>query len=77
MGSVFSYYWHGSTAELGSWGRLLAGSDQGLDDDITPTSRLNPFLHWEALADQVYLRVSTKSVLERSEIEETGLRLLH
>ncbi len=57
MGSVFSYYWHGGAAELGAWGRLLAGSDQGLDDDITPTSRLNPFLHWESLADQVYLKV--------------------
>ena len=30
---------------------------QGLDDDITPTSKLNPFLHWGDLADQVYLKV--------------------
>lgn len=52
---VFDYYWHGHMG-LGDWGRIISGSDQGLDDDITPISKLNPFNNWEKLADQIYLK---------------------
>lgn len=52
---VFNYYWHGHMG-LGDWARIIAGSDQGLDDDITPSSTTNPFNHWGSLADSIYLK---------------------
>lgn len=52
---VFDYYWHGS-AGLGDWCRIVAGSDQGLDSDVTPTSNTNPMKNWASMADRIYLK---------------------
>eukprot|EP00040_Diaphanoeca_grandis_P037223 m.241469 g.241469 ORF g.241469 m.241469 type:complete len:965 (-) comp33776_c0_seq1:288-3182(-) len=53
---VFNYYWHGSSTNLAVWGRMLSGSDQGLDSDVFPNSPTDPFTQWESLADKVYLK---------------------
>eukprot|EP00947_MAST-08B_sp_MAST-8B-sp1_P003034 g3034.t1 len=61
---LFDYYWHGSGANIGVWGRIIAGSDQGLDNDVTPTSNTNPLVgrNWEAIADKVYLQAKVNAV---------------
>ncbi len=52
-GTVF-YYWHGGDG-LDTWGRIVMGSTQQMDDDITPTSATNPFTNFEGVADRIYL----------------------
>lgn len=44
---IVSYYWHGgsdATANFGTWRRIVSGSAQGLDNDISGTSHLDPKL---------------------------------
>ena len=62
--NVFDYYWHGSWS-LGEWGRIISGTDQGLDEDMpfqhgcnftcTINASTDPFANWESLADKIYL----------------------
>ena len=53
--NVFDYFWHGHM-DLGTWGRIVAGSDQGLYEDMTPTSATNPMNHFSSMADRIYLK---------------------
>jgi hypothetical protein len=58
---VFDYYWHGS-ADLGVWARIVTGTDQLLDDDVTPSSATNPLRHWEEVANRVYLHAKVNAM---------------
>ena len=59
---VFDYYWHGSTTGIGVWGRIVSGTDQGLDNDITPSSNTNPFHNFEGLCNKIYIQAKVNAM---------------
>ena len=57
---------------LGDWARIVCGTDQGLDEDITTSSPTNPFKNWAALADRIYLKAKPLA-LQMTDTEKLSL----
>ena len=51
---VVDYFWHGGDG-VNTWGRIVMGSSMALDDDIAPGAPTDPLLHFEEMADRIYL----------------------
>jgi hypothetical protein len=63
---IVDYYWHGgsdTTANFGTWRRIISGSAQGLDNDIATASLLDP-----KLLHNVYMKAMVGSLQMTDEL---------
>eukprot|EP00039_Didymoeca_costata_P007597 m.101573 g.101573 ORF g.101573 m.101573 type:complete len:939 (+) comp13746_c0_seq3:117-2933(+) len=66
---VVDYYWHGRDT-IRNWGRIVVGTSQGLDNDITATTKDNVY---ELLVPVIYMKAKTYAVQLTSDALDSAL----
>ena len=70
--SIVDYYWHGG-ADLGTWNRIIGGTEQGLDEDICAGgSTFAQQFDWKALGTKIYMKGLVYSLQMTDELISNG-----
>ena len=71
--SITDYYWHGPSADLGTWNRIISGTAQGLDKDICAgDSSFAQRFDFKTLGTQIYMKGLVYSLQMTDELISNG-----